>query len=209
MSSPTSSAPPPSGAAGGPTLDPSRWLEDHGDALYRFALLRLRNPELAEDAVQETFMAALRGAANFRGGSSERTWLIGILKRKVIDHFRKRYREQPISQLSDFEDGDAGFEALFSRFGHWKRNPGSWGGDPSHDLNEAEFMGVLRGCLEALPGRQGEAFVLREMEQMDSKEICQVLNVTPSNLWALLHRARTRLRGCIAKNWFQRGPDNE
>jgi RNA polymerase sigma-70 factor (ECF subfamily) len=182
--------------------NPSRWVDEHGDALYRFALVRLRNAELAEDMVQETFIAALKGLASFRGGSSERTWLIGILKRKIIDHYRRRWREQPISQLAASEQEEGSFNDLFDRKGHWKGAQAAWSGNPRERLNDKEFFEVLQGCLGRLPGRQGEAFVLRELEAMDSQEICQVLNVTATNLWALLHRARVRLRECLTQNWF-------
>ena len=187
-------------------LDPARWVDDHGDAMFRYALLRLRNVELAEDIVQETFAAALRAKDSFAGRSTERTWLIGILKRKVIDHFRRRWREVPATELAAGEQEDQLIQSLFDEKGHWQKNrPQTWS-NPARALQEKEFYEVLKGCLDRLPGRLADAFTLREIENLDTPEICQILQVTPTNLWAMMHRARLRLRQCLETNWFNKPP---
>lgn len=180
------------------TLDPAGWVDRHGDVLYRFALARLRNAELAENAVQEAFLAALAALDSFSGRSSERTWLVGILKRKVYDHFRATAREAP-AEDPDAELGPA--PDLFDDRGRWKVGPADWG-SPDGDLEKAEFRAVLEACLEAMPDRLRMAFTMREMDDMDTGELCKVLGITETNLWVMLHRARTRLRQCLEANWF-------
>lgn len=184
-------------------LDPQRWVDEHGDALFGYAMIRLRNPELAEDVVQETFMAALRGRDSYAGRASERTWLISILKRKIIDYFRKR-REITASELSADDDADSLVGAMFDQSGMWKSNkPMTWT-DPVGSLREKDFMKILRECLAGLPGRLADAFTLREMEQIPSEEVCQILGITSSNLWQMLYRSRVRLRRCLEVKWFEK-----
>lgn len=187
-----------SSGASGPMLDPSRWVERHGDVLYRFALARLRDPERAEECVQEALLAALQARESFSGRSSERTWLVGILKRKVYDQFRASAREAPADD-PDAEIGPA--PDLFDDRGRWKVGPNEWR-SPDGDLEKMEFQAVLAACLEALPDRLRRAFVMREMDDVDTDDLCKVLAVTESNLWVMLHRARTRLRQCLEANWF-------
>ncbi|HPK02014.1 MAG TPA: sigma-70 family RNA polymerase sigma factor [Candidatus Sumerlaeota bacterium] len=183
-------------------LDPARWLDEHGDLLYRYALARVRDAEVAEDLVQETFVAALRGQRNFAGRSSERTWLVGILKNKIVDHLRRKWREQPLSELEPAEQAEDFLDLLFTRGGRWKEGAGRWGDDPAAGVRAADFQRVLAACLEGLPGRLADVFILREIEQLPSDEVRQVLNISPTNLWAMLYRARMRLRGCLEANWL-------
>lgn len=180
-------------------LDPSQWVNRHGDALYRFALARLRNADLAENAVQETFVAALRARESFRGSSSERTWLIGILKRKVIDHFRKSARERPLGERDGGPDPHAD---LFDERGHWKTDLSDWGDKPDQAVQQGQFWRVLQACLDEIPERQARAFLLREVDGLEADELCKLLGVTETNLWVILHRARGRLRRCLDENWF-------
>jgi RNA polymerase sigma-70 factor (ECF subfamily) len=182
-----------------PTLDPDGWVRSHGDSLYRFALMRLRNPELAENAVQETLLAAYAGRDSFSGRSSERTWLMGILKRKIVDHFRKAGRERPVEDVDALSEPT---EAAFTDRGRWKVGPRRWGGSPGADLEKAEFWRVLETCLEGLPPRLGQAFILLEIDQLESKEVCNSLEITSTNLWVMMHRARMRLRQCLQDRWF-------
>ncbi len=185
-------------------LDPQRWLDEHGDSLYRYALLRLRNPEAAEDAVQETLVAAFHARERFTGKSSVRTWLIGILKHKIIDSIRKAARERPVSELNE-EDRETA-ERLFDEQGHWRSSaaPSDWGAGPREALERKEFMQALEQCMSKLPERLAAVFALRELEQMETEEICNVLSISPTNLWVMLHRARLRLRECLEVNWFGR-----
>jgi RNA polymerase sigma-70 factor (TIGR02943 family) len=178
--------------------DPADWVDRHGDALYRYAILRLRDAELAEDIVQECLVAALDAHVHFTGRSSERTWLIGILKRKIIDHVRRSTREH----AAESEPGEQIEQSTFNAKGLWAISPGRWGGDPGADAENEEFWAVFRSCLENLSPRLAEAFLLREMDQMASEEVCQVLGLTATNLWARLHRARLGLRRCLEAHWF-------
>jgi len=182
-------------------LNPELWVDQYGDYLYHFALGRLRNSTDAENAVQETFLSAFKSADSFSGKSSERTWLIGILKHKIIDHFRKSYREQPVTDLKREEEA---INQFFDRDEHLKKHPSQWIPNPDELLEKKEFWDVFYKCSEKLTKITSDAFLLREVEKMDSKEICKILGITPSNLWVLLHRARLHLRQCIEINWFER-----
>ena len=179
--------------------DPAQWVDQYGDYLFRYALSRLRQRDVAEDLVQETFVAALRARERFAGASSERTWLVGILKRKIVDHLRRKAHEQPVSDLAA---SDRWSEELFDERGNWKKKPDRWPSGPSADLERKEFWEIFRGCLRKLPERLANAFTLREIEEMDSREVCKTLNVSANNLWVMLHRARLGLWRCLVVNWF-------
>lgn len=183
-----------------PLSDPETWLDAHGDALYRFALQRVREPALAEDLVQDTLLAALRARAGFAAQASERTWLIAILKNKIIDHYRRAGRESP---LPEHLDPDEAVDALFrdEPDGHWAEPPSSWP-RPDTALEQAEFWRVFQECLDALPARQSQAFVLSEIDGLTTAELCKLFGASTSNMWVLLHRARLRLRGCLESRWF-------
>ncbi len=183
---------------------PSTWVDDHGDILYRFALLRVRDPHVAEDLVQDTFISALEGLDAFKGGSSERTWLVGILKHKILDHFRRNSREIVSADLSALE-GETEDET-FNRWEQWRRPPSSWRDTPDNLLEDKEFWKVFVRCLDGLPESFRRAFALREMDGLKTEEICKTLEVTATNLWVMLHRARARLRNCLDDNWFREKP---
>lgn len=182
--------------------DPSAWLARHGDALYRYTLLHLADRDAAEDAVQKTLLAALEGYKSFSGRSSERTWLIGILKRKILDHIRRSSRRSVNEDLEATADYDAD---QFNKRGRWQLGPQKWGHDPSQAFEQQEFWDVFARCLSRLPPRLAFAFTQREVDGSDSERICKDLDVTATNLWTLLHRARTRMRRCLETNWFSRG----
>jgi RNA polymerase sigma-70 factor (ECF subfamily) len=183
---------------------PERWVDEHGDALFRYAYARLRDRAVAEDLVQETLLGALRAHANFAGQSAERTWLIGILKHKLADYWRKREREISPAASSD-EDNDDVLDRLFDNAsnGHWRTQPSIWS-DPDAALQDRQFHRVLADCLAGLPPTQAQVFHLCEIDGIDSGDACKVLDVTPTNLWVMLHRARLRLRQCLENNWFGR-----
>lgn len=191
-------------AAAGPRdeLDPELWLERHGDVLYRYALVRLRSTDAAENAVQETLLAALEARASYGGRASERTWLIGILKHKIIDSYRKSARELPNEDLdaSSAADDDV---TRFDQRGRWQaqRAPQPWG-DPHAAVQNAQLYRTLEDCLELLTPQLARAFALREMDELDTPDICKILGVTATNLGVMLHRARQRLRGCLEQRWF-------
>lgn len=189
-----------SGDAAPRSIDPAAWLERHGDVLFRYALLRVGDQNQAEDIVQETLLAALRGADRFAGQSQERTWLVGILKHKIVDHHRRKRTAQ--ADVAELPDG--GDEAsAFNHKGLWQTAPLKWGTSPGQSFDEQEFWDAFSDCLSGLPESYRAPFVLREVDGMDSEEICKLLDLTPTNLWTLLHRARTRLRTCLEKRWFR------
>lgn len=180
---------------------PDRWLEEHGDALYRYALLRTRDPFSAEELVQETFLAALQSRERFTGGSSLRTWLIGILKHKILDLFRREAREVALEGPEPASDDYAELiEECFSADGHWRVRPADWG-DPQLELEKNQFWAVLQYCLDRLPKRLARLFVLREVMEAGTEEICKDLEITPTNLWTMLYRARMGLRQCLDRHW--------
>jgi len=181
--------------------DPSEWVDRYGDYLFRYGMLRLRDRSIAEDLVQETFLAALKDRGAYSGNSSESTWMVGILKHKIADHFRRQAREAPL------EDGDLREQpdpSSFDRSGHWVSGPADWGGNPADLYREKRFLDQFKKCLAGLSPNQANAFTLREIEGADTAEICKVLNVTETNLWVILHRARALLRRCLETRWINR-----
>jgi len=185
--------------------DPERWVDQHGDCLYRYALLRLRDRGLAEDIVQETFLAALQARDKFAGHSSERTWLVGILKHKIIDHFRRTNRETPLDHPELLACGqEEPFDVTGEWIGHWKeeRGPIEWAADPGTVFERKEFWEIFNRCLSALPGRLAQVFTLRELDGLSTDDICQTMNISATNLWVMLHRARMQLRRSLEVHYF-------
>jgi RNA polymerase sigma-70 factor, ECF subfamily len=180
----------------------SRAREIEGERAYllRYARLQLRNPAQAEDAVQETLLAAIEGAARFSGKSSLRTWLTGILKHKIIDQLRRSAREQSLSGDDDRAEAEA-IDALFAGDGHWRDMPSAWG-NPDTALENSRFRAAFELCLQRLPERTARVFTMREVMDMSTGEICQELQITSTNCWVLLHRARLTLRECLEITWF-------
>ena len=174
-------------------------IQQHRSYLLRYAVLQLRNPEQAEDVVQETLLAALEGRARFAGGSSLKTWLTGILKHKILDAIRRKSREQPLAPAGD-DDHDA-VDALFKQDGHWQEMPATWG-DPEQALENRKFWEIFELCARLLPERTARVYMLREVMEMTTEEICQEFGITPTNLWVILHRARLVLRECLEIKWF-------
>ena len=177
--------------------DYAKAIEALRPQLLKYARLQLRNAAWAEDAVSETVLAALEKPQAFAGQSQLKTWLVGILKHKLIDQIRRNCREMSTTA----EDGADLDDELFHPDGHWREAPQDWG-DPEQALRQLEFMKVLEACVELLPGQQGRLFMMREWLELDSDEICKALAITPTNLWVMLHRARLRLRDCLQLNWF-------
>jgi len=190
-------------AEGGTATDPALWVDEHADALYRFALLRVNDPQVAEDLVQDTFVSALRAVDRYRGQASVRTWLIGILKHKVVDHFRKDKREITASDLGH-ESEESGQE-YFDEKGRWKDPPRAWDVTPESLLEDKEFRHAFTNCLDDLSPSFRDAFTMKEIDGMKGEEICKVLGITATNLWVILHRSRTKLRKCLEVTWFESG----
>jgi RNA polymerase sigma-70 factor (ECF subfamily) len=187
------------------TQTTSDWLADHGDYLYRFALARLRDSHQAEDVVQETMLAALQNNS-FAGQSSPRTWLTGILKHKIIDVLRKQVREVSLGESADhgndfLERPD--MDEFFMEDGHWADKPQAWG-KPDGELEQKQFFGVLQNCMEKLPKKLAAIFTLRDIEEEENEKICKDLEITTTNAWVMLYRARMTLRKCLELNWIGR-----
>jgi RNA polymerase sigma-70 factor (ECF subfamily) len=186
-----------------PGIDPVE-LQKHRPQLVKFAMLQLRNPTAAEDVVQETLLAALQAAGGFAGQSSVKTWLVGILKHKIIDAIRKQSREQPLEALDDETDIEDLQNAIFQDDGHHREKPAEWG-DPEAALEQRRFFEVLERCMQGLPSKTAKCFMMREVMGLETDEICKDLGITSTNCWVLLYRARTALRGCLEGRWFAAG----
>jgi len=176
-------------------------IAEHHSYLLRFARLQLRNDAWAEDAVSETLLAALAKPQSFGNQSQLKTWLVGILKHKIVDSIRQRTREINIDNTGE-TDQDQELDALvFKTDGHFASDPSDWG-NPEQDLSSRQFFQVLEACAEKLPAAMGRVFLMREWLELPCEEICKELNLTSTNLYVQLHRARLRLRECLELNWF-------
>jgi RNA polymerase sigma-70 factor (ECF subfamily) len=175
-------------------------VEDERGYLLRYATLHLRDRHAAEDAVQETLLAALAGEAGFAGRSNLRTWLTGILKHKVIDAIRRAAKE---STLLPAEPDVGEFDALFDQGDHWDALPSAWA-YPDSALEQKQFFAALEACLARLPAKTAETFMMREHLGMETAEICKELAITPTHCWVLLYRARMALRLCLEVNWSRK-----
>ncbi len=176
-------------------------LASHRGYLLRFARMQLRNDSWAEDAVSETTLAALSKPQAFQSKSQLKTWLVGILKHKVIDQLRSRSREVSMD-TSDGDDGSEELDALmFKSDGHFINKPSDWG-NPEQDLRSQQFLKILEACADALPASLGRVFLMREWLELSTEEICKEMNLSATNLYVQLHRARLRLRECLELNWF-------
>ena len=168
--------------------------------LLRYARLQLRDPVLAEDVVQDTLLAAFDRGATFAGRSEYKSWLVGILKHKIIDVIRKKSREQSLTADEDASESEM-IEGTFEAEGQWHRLPANWG-NPEKSLENKRFWEMFERCLELMPARTARVFTMREVMELPSDEICKELAITQTNLWVMLHRARLSLRGCLETRWF-------
>jgi RNA polymerase sigma-70 factor (ECF subfamily) len=176
-------------------------LDEHREPLYRYALIHLRDRELAEDLVQATLLSAIESADGFRGHSSPRTWLISILKNKIIDHVRKAAHD-PIGRAAGDEVHDAESDEFFNADGSWGDKPPRAWGNPDQSFEHAQFWDVFQACCNVLPLQTAQVFLLREVMGFSIEEICKDLGITASNCSVILHRARLRLRDCLERKWF-------
>lgn len=179
-------------------IDLTQWVEAYTADLYSWALKKVSNSELAKDLVQDTFLAAAEKRDSFKGESSPKTWLFSILNHKIIDYYRRKVN-QPLA----FENQS--FSNFFDEDGDWKesRKPKDWQDEgEKHVLDNDEFQEVLRKCMEALPEKWNTAVKLKYITEKNGEEICQELDITPSNFWQIVHRAKLQLRDCVDKNWY-------
>ena len=182
--------PQPSAAA------PSTWPELYGDALFRYALQRVRHRDAAEDLVQEALLAGLRGYSQFDHRSQLLTWLTGILRHKIMDHVAVRSLRGADVSIQDIE------EEFFTRRGKWKQSPGKWDGDPLGPMVREEFYAVLGECLDSLPRRTAEIFMMRQTDRISAEVIREKTGLSATNICSILYRARIRLRECLSQHWF-------
>ena len=176
---------------------PEKWVDNYGDELYRYAVVRVKDTGFAEDIVQETFLSAWRSKETYNGTSSEKNWLYAICKNKIIDHFRKQSSSSSI--IVGKEE-----EMYFDDAAHWKSadSPKDWNINYDKKVEVKEFYNVLEDCKKKLKDIQQQVFVLKYMEDLDTVEICETLKITQANYWVLIHRCKLHLRSCIQKNWL-------
>jgi len=180
-------------------------LVEHRVYLMRFARLQLRSDAWAEDAVSETLLAALSKPQSFGSRSQLKTWLVGILKHKVIDQIRSNAREVATPDSGADDEADELDKLAFKADGHFASPPDDWG-DPQKTLQQSQFFQVLDACVERLPPALGRLFLMREWLELSCEEVCKELSLTPTNLYVQLHRARLRLRECLNIHWFGQQP---
>ncbi|UNZ00378.1 sigma-70 family RNA polymerase sigma factor [Zhouia spongiae] len=181
------------------SLNPPKWVDLYADYLFNYTIGRVNDVATAQDLVQETFLAALRSADNFKGEASERTWLVSILKRKIIDHYRRSNSAKGKAEISiNFPIGSDESE------GDWleERVADKRQLNIEDSLQNEELGLAIQACIEKLPKKQAEVFTMKTVLGMETEEICNELNITPSNLWVIIHRARTALASCLKDNWF-------
>ncbi len=183
------------------TIDPEKWVDEYGDYLYKYAMMRLGDPVTASDVVQETFLAGIKGLDRYDGRVDAKYWLRGILRNKVVDHIRKSSREAPLKQD---EGGEELMDSLmFKITGVPGTNPDPWAFNPYKAFENSEFWEVLEGCLAKLGGTMRRAFSLKMLEDMPTEEICETLNLTRNSFWVTMHRARQQLKSCLERNWIR------
>jgi len=182
--------------------NPEQWVDLYGDYLYRYALLRLRNPATAEDAVQETFLAGVKGLDRFDGRTDIKYWLRGILRNKIVDHIRKAVREDVVEDIEAKAMMDS---FLVKHSGVDSINPAPWQFDPHRAIEREEFWEIFRDCLDKLKEPLRTAFTLKMLDDMSTEEVCKILDVSTNNLWVMMHRARGNLKACLEKHWAAMG----
>ncbi len=179
--------------------DALTWLDQYGDALYRFAQSRVQDSFTAEDLVQETLLAAYHSRKSFSEKSTVKTWLTGILKHKIVDYYRKL---KPVTASENIDKYSSSLDNMFDEKEKWKIKPGDWGGDPKNVYERKELMTVIHSCLRDMPKKLSLVYTLREMEGVTTTEICELFQIEKNNCWVMLSRARMLLRRCLELTWF-------
>lgn len=177
-----------------PELDPDQWVDRYSTVMFRYTLIRVKDPDTAEEILQTTLFSALQACDSFQGRSSEKSWLFGILKHKILDHFRKQ-KHRLTYELNEYNNSQD--ENSFDSEGHWLEAPANWAFDPEKHVENSELLKALSGCMDCLPEKLRTVFVLKEVEGYSSKEICRLFNISQNNLWVILHRARKQLQRCL------------
>lgn len=181
-------------------LIPENWVQQYADYLFNYTVKRISDAEVAKDLIQETFLAGLKSVENFQGLASERTWLISILKRKIADYFRKINSKKGKAEVSInfYTDGD--------NEGKWieERIPGDWDNEIERKIETQELKNALTKCIDKLPEKYALVFKMKTLQGFETDEICKELEISSSNLWVIIHRARLELRKCLEENWFKK-----
>lgn len=187
-------------------LTDDAFLNDLRQQMIKFAILQLRDKDMAEDAVQEALIGALKNVKSFDGRAALKTWVFAILKNKIIDVLRKKKRLINVSDLQHEDGEDRDILSLFDQKGMWRldERPADWG-DPEDALRGKDFWRVFEACLEGLPPRHARVFMMREFIELETDEICAAVEITVTNLNVMLHRARLRLRECLENKWYMQG----
>ncbi|MGE0113590.1 MAG: RNA polymerase factor sigma-70 [Steroidobacteraceae bacterium] len=185
--------------------DPA-FLNELRSQMLKFAILQMSDEQLAEDAVQEALIGALKNARSFGGRAAFKTWMFAILKNKISDTLRQRHRLVEVSRLLNKDQEEVGLDQLFDNKGFWNvdERPADWG-DPEQSFRDGQFWTVFETCLDGLPPKHAQVFMMREFIELDTEEICKTVGITVSNLHVLLHRARLRLRECLENKWHLGG----
>jgi len=183
-------------AEGQPALG-SDWVDAHADYLFNFAIGQVRDANTAEDLVQDTFLAAVKAQNSFGGKSSARTWLVGILRHKIYDHLRKTCRERAVRHDPTPVNDDESWEESAL----WLHDVAAETQLPSRRIELDEFRTNLELALGKLPPRIAQVFQLYQIEERPNREVCERLNISESNLWVMLHRARKQLREHLDGWW--------
>ncbi len=180
--------------------DPQNWLPLYGDLLYQYTLPRVNDTVVAEDLVQETFLSGLKGLAGFKGEASEKNWLFTILKNKIIDYYRKKASVRSVIAIPDLQGGNNDW---FNDEGSWAENrlPHDWKA-ADNPTERKEIQKIINLCKDYLKELQQQVFTLKYLEDIKSDEICKVLNISSSNYWVLIHRARLQMRNCVEEHWI-------
>lgn len=191
-------SPVPADAEAPSVLEPSAWVDRYSDYLFRYAYSRLRDSNTAEEAVQETFLAGVRHSEQYSGRGTERSWLLGILKRKIIDSVRLRDKH---AVSTPYEDESDLINRLFDSAGNWKPGGLRWVPAPGQRVELSELWDVVKGCLATLPRGQADVFMLSVIEGMEASDICSQLDISSANYWVRMHRARLGLAACVGEKW--------
>lgn len=190
------------------TLAPEKWVDNYADYLYSYAIMRINDEDEARDLVQETFLSALKARSNYKGQASEKTWLVSILKHKVID----LYRKNAVRKEQSFEESEQ-YKVAYGHYfteegfikGEWNRQtaPKEWNVTENSNLEKHEFRRILAMCLGKLPKAWASVFTLKHIDEESSEDICKELEISPSNYWVILHRSKLQMRECLEKNWLK------
>jgi RNA polymerase sigma-70 factor (ECF subfamily) len=185
-------------------INPHEWVNRYADELFGYAKAKTSDTELAEDIVQETFLAGLKSLPNFKGESSERTWLYSILKNKIADHYKKASTKYEVNNSEYTKEDDSFLDNYFDEEGEWKKStaPQKWGIDYSSSIENKELAAILEKCMDKLPKNQKQLIYLKLIQEDKTETVCKELNITSTNYWVLIHRAKLLLRACIEKNWI-------